>query len=47
MKIIRPGEEAAAAQEDARYWERIPLNKRAEFIWQLSVEVFSLAAGAK
>lgn len=47
VKIIRPGEEAAAALEDARYWERIPLSKRAEFIWQLSVEVFSLAAGAK
>lgn len=47
VKIIRPGEEAAAALEDARYWERIPLDKRAEFVWQLSVEVFSLAAGAK
>ncbi|MCU0654255.1 MAG: hypothetical protein MUF64_02875 [Polyangiaceae bacterium] len=43
VKIIRPGEEAAAALEDARYWERIPLDKRAEFVWQLSVEVFSLA----
>ncbi len=47
VKIIRPGEEAAAALEDARYWERISLDERAEFVWKLSVEVYSLAAEAK
>jgi hypothetical protein len=47
VKIVRPGGEAAAALEDARYWERIPLDQRAEFVWQLSVEVFALSAGGR
>lgn len=47
VKLIRPAERAQAAVADARYWaERIPVDQRAEFIWQLSVDIFSLA-GAK
>ena len=33
---------AENAKYDAAYWLRIPVDKRAEFVWELSVEAFSL-----
>jgi len=45
VRVLRPGQdEAATAKEDAAYWLRIPVDKRAEFVWELSVEAFSLHA---
>lgn len=43
VRIFRAGEEEAMAEADALYWDRIPKNERATFIWQLSLEAFSLA----
>ncbi len=41
----RPGEnETANAKFDAAYWLRIPVDERAEFVWELSVEAYSLRA---
>ncbi len=43
VRVLRPGhDEAANAKYDAAYWLRIPVDKRAEFVWELSVEAFSL-----
>lgn len=45
VRVLRPGQDAAAnAQHDATYWLRIPIDKRAELVWELSVEAFSLRA---
>jgi hypothetical protein len=45
VRVVRAGEnEAANAKFDAGYWLRIPVDKRAEFVWQLSVEAFSVRA---
>jgi len=35
---------AEEMQRDAVYWLRIPIEKRAEFVWELSVEAFSRRA---
>ncbi len=41
--VLRPDQdEAVNARYDAAYWLRIPIDKRAEFVWELSVEMFSL-----
>jgi hypothetical protein len=46
VRVLRPGQdEAANAKYDAAYWLRIPVEKRAEFVWELSVEAFSLPPG--
>jgi hypothetical protein len=42
VRIFRPGDEQAEADADALYWDRIPLDERAEFVWKLSTEVFAL-----
>jgi hypothetical protein len=43
VRIFRPGDEQAEADADALYWDRIPVDARAEFVWQLSVEIYGLA----
>ena len=47
VKIVRPGDDAQAAADDAKYWEHIPINSRAEFVWRLSVEVYALGEGRR
>ena len=45
VRVRRPGEnETANAKFDAAYWLRIPVDERAEFVWELSVEAYSLRA---
>ena len=47
VRVSRAGEaeaEAANAEQAAAYWLRIPVDERAEFVWELSVEAFSLRA---
>jgi len=41
VRVFRPGEEQADA--DALFWDSIPMDQRAEMIWQLSCEMFELA----
>lgn len=43
VRVFRPGDEEAEADASALDWARIPLAERAEFIWQLSVELCRLA----
>jgi len=41
--VFRPGEDAAAAEADALFWDAIPIDQRAEVTWQLSEELYELA----
>jgi hypothetical protein len=43
VRVFGPGEEEAEADADALWWDRIPIDERAEFVWKLSVELFRLA----
>jgi hypothetical protein len=43
VRVFRRGESQAAEDEDARYWARIPVDSRAAFVWQLSLELHALA----
>jgi hypothetical protein len=43
VRVFRPGESEAEADADALYWDRIPMNQRAAFVWQLSLELYTLA----
>lgn len=42
VRVFRPGDEEAEADASALDWARIPLAERAEFVWQLSVELCRL-----
>lgn len=43
VRIFRQGEQEAEADADALFWDRIPVDQRAEFVWQLSLELHALA----
>lgn len=43
VRVFRAGEGEAEADADALFWDRIPVNERAEFVWQLSLELYELA----
>lgn len=43
VRIFRPGDEESEADADALYWDRIPVDERAEFVWQLSLELYALS----
>ena len=43
VRVFRPGDGQVEADYDALYWDRIPVDERAEFVWQLSLEVYGLA----
>ena len=43
VRVFRVGEEEAEADADALYWDRIPVNQRAQFVWELSLEMHALA----
>jgi hypothetical protein len=43
VRVFRPGDEQVQADADALYWDRIPVDERAEFVWQLSLELHGLA----
>jgi hypothetical protein len=43
VKVFRPGDEEAAADYDALYWDRIPIDERVAIVWELSVELWQLA----
>jgi len=43
VRVFRAGEGEAAADADALYWDRIPVDERAQFVWQLSLEMHALA----
>ena len=43
VRIFRLGEQEAEADADALFWDRIPVDQRAEFVWQLSLELHALS----
>jgi len=43
VRVFRAGEQEAAADADALYWDRIPIDERAQFVWTLSLEMHALA----
>lgn len=43
VRVFRQGEADGAADYDALFWDRIPLDERAEATWQVSEEIFELA----
>jgi hypothetical protein len=45
VRVVRAGvDEAANAKHDALYGLRVPIEKRAALVWELSVEAFSIRA---
>jgi hypothetical protein len=43
VRIFREGEGDAEADADALYWDKIPVDERAEFVWRLSLELYELS----
>jgi len=43
VRIFRQDEREAEADADALYWDRIPVDERAEFVWRLSLELHELS----
>jgi hypothetical protein len=43
VRLFRAGEQEAEADADALYWDRIPVDERAQFVWELSLEMHALA----
>jgi len=43
VRVFRAGEKEAEADADALYWDRIPVDMRAQFVWELSLEMHALA----
>ena len=43
VRVFRADEVEAEADADAWFWERIPVGQRAAFVWQLSLELYTLA----
>ena len=47
VRIFREGESEAEVDADALYWDRIPVDERAEFVWRLSLELHELSNPAQ
>lgn len=43
VRVFRTGDREAEADADALYWDRIPVDERAQFVWELSLEMHALA----
>jgi hypothetical protein len=43
VRVFLQGEPEAEADADALYWDRIPVDERATFVWKLSLELHALA----
>ena len=43
VRVYREGDAQRMEDDDALDWDRIPLDERAAFVWQLSQEVYALA----
>jgi hypothetical protein len=42
-RVFRGGDWEAMADYDARFWDRIPVDERAEAVWRLSEELHAIA----
>jgi hypothetical protein len=43
VRIFRDGDGELELDADALYWDRIPVDERAEFVWRLSLELHDLS----
>lgn len=43
VRVFREGEGEAEAEADSLYWDRIPVDQRAEFVWRLSLELHEIS----
>jgi hypothetical protein len=43
VRVYREGDAERMEDDDALDWDRIPVDDRAAFVWQLSQEVYALA----
>lgn len=43
VRVFSTDDREADADADALYWDRIPVDQRAAFVWQLSLELYALA----
>jgi hypothetical protein len=43
VRVYREGDADRMEDDDALDWDRIPVDERAAFVWQLSQEVYALA----
>ncbi len=43
VRIFRQGEQDAEADADAEFWDKIPIDERAQFVWKLSLELYAIA----
>lgn len=43
VRVYREGDAERMSDDDALDWDRIPVDERAAFVWQLSQEVYALA----
>lgn len=43
VRLFRAGEEEAEADADALYWDRIPVERRAQLVGELSLEMHTIA----
>ena len=47
MSVFREGDAETEAEASALYWDRIPVDERAEFVWRLSLELHELSNPGK
>jgi hypothetical protein len=47
VRVFRQGEQEAEADADAEFWDRIPVDERAQFVWKLSLELHAIAHPGK
>jgi hypothetical protein len=43
VTVVRHGDPEQTNDDDALYWDRIPVDERAGVVWELSQEVYALA----
>jgi hypothetical protein len=43
VRVYREDDAERMSDDDALAWDRIPVDERAAFVWQLSQEVYALA----
>ena len=47
VRVFRQGEQEAEADADAEFWDKIPIDERAQFVWKLSLELHAIAHPGK
>jgi hypothetical protein len=43
VRVFRKAEQEAEADAAAEFWDKIPIDERAQFVWNLSLELHAIA----